>query len=1157
MVPVSRHFIPPRVAPRLPRDFAALLILAAMPLFPSLSYAQSSTARNATASSASDLSKENQSFVAASAGEIQNILRGNPGLMIELKHWVAREATEQGRLISESDLSDLAIRERLSEDTKFRAVATELLQRYGYLMPVVDPNSQLGHENELVLEERSKLVAQGRGSAACDPRTGASCATLVESTRDSSERSDGSPGLPPDSLPAEPRGSQAPVRPNGGSVETTANRPTQDGEFTREDRAGVSSNSPTLESALIPAAEAARSGSFVPGANNRPGREVEALGDASADLQPENSDSILSADSNTSPQPGEHRVADMGRGADFNAHGMVAASDPYSDIPAFREMYMQASPELGVPTRFGIDVFQHRTQNSQIVPMDLPVGPEYVVGPGDSLAIDLWGGVSQRLYRAVDREGRVSLPEVGPVLVSGKSLGEVQQSVQQVLRTQFRDVSADVSLARLRTVRVYVVGDVEHPGAYDVSSLSTPLNALFLAGGPTDRGSLRIVQHFRGKQLVQDVDLYALLLHGMNSDLARLENGDTVLVPPIGMGVTVEGMVRRPAIYELRAEKNLAEVLKLAGGVLPSAALDHIEVERLEDHKKRTMVSLSVPALQGESELEKQLESFAVHDKDVIRLFPIASFNHEAVYLEGHVLRPGRYAYRNGMKFSDVVAGYSDLMPEPAEKYAEIIHLNPPKYSPSVDSFNLGDVFANRAPAPALKPMDTIRIFGKYDFESVPAISVWGEVRRPGSYRTSGETRVSDAVHFAGGTTPDALMNTAQIFRTQADSTLTVFSIDLQQALLGDAAANIVLQPRDRIVVHRNPAKVDPPSVYVKGEISSPGRYPLTAGMRVSDLIRVGGGLRRSADQDIASLTEFRVGDAQQVVGDHRSVNLIAALAGDFESDFALRDGDTLTIRKISGWDDRGASISVRGEVRHPGTFGIEPGERLSTVIERAGGFAESAYPYGVVLERFEVRDQEERSQRSLIQRVQEEQQSLNQLPDNDSNQKATKLAAIAQWQHELDNLESNPPIGRLVIHISSNMRAWRHTSEDVPVRAGDVLIVPKTPNFVLVSGQVYNPTAIAFRPGRSAGWYLLQGGGPTHIADKKAIFVVRADGEVVTSQGPGFIWSRDPLREALQPGDMVVVPEKAIGRSIAWQSVFLAGQVASSVVTAAFIATH
>ena len=1175
---IARHFSPNSVSRRgVSRDVAVFLLFLAGPLFPSLSFAQAAPPRDTRAASASDLSKENQSFVAAAEVDIENILRTNPGLMIELKHWMAREATEQGQLISESDLSDLTIRERLHEDTKFRAVATQLLQRYGYLTPKVDPESQMGHENELVLEERSKLIAQEHVAATCDPRIDVHCPSVIESTRDSGERSgdrsserfnETPAAQPPDSQPVKPRDSEAPARPNGGSVETTSNHPPQDEEFSREIWPGAESNSvqPNLQSqpAMMPLAADAHGG-LMPGGDSRAERQGESPTDVSPEFQRDRSDADLFAerkastpkDESTADDSSRYRAEDMERGADFNSHGMVATPDPYSDIPSLREMYMQASPETGPPRRFGVDVFRHRSQNSQNIPMDLPVGPDYVVGPGDSLAIDLWGGVSQRLNRAVDREGRVSLPEVGPVLVSGKSLGEVQQTVQQALRTQFREVSADVSLARLRTVRIYVVGDVEHPGAYDVSSLSTPLNALFLAGGPTERGSLRIVKHYRGQELVEDVDLYALLLHGMKSDLARLENGDTVLVPPIGAGVTVEGMVRRPAIYELRAEKNLADVLQLAGGILPSAALDHIEIERLVDHAKRTMVSLSVSEVEGANDAQKQLESFAVQDKDIIRLFPIASYNQEAVYLEGHVLRPGRYAYRDGMKFSDVVTAFSDLMPEPAEKYAEIIHLNPPNYRPSVESFNLGDIFANRAPAPVLKPMDTIRIFGKYDFESAPTVSVWGEVRRPGSYRTSGEIHLSDALHVAGGTTPDALMSTAQIFRTQADSTLKVFSADLQQALSGDAAANIVLQPRDRIVVHRNPAKVDPPVVYVKGEISSPGRYPLTTGMRVSDLIRVGGGLRRSADPETASLTEFRVAGAAEVVGDERSVNIAAALAGDFGRDLALRDGDTLTIRKISGWDDRGASISVRGEVRHPGTFGIEPGERLSSVIERAGGFSSSAYPYGAIFQRFEVRDQEERSQRSLIQRVQEEQQSLNQLPDGDSNQKTAKLAAIAQWQHVLDNLESNPPIGRLVIHINSNIGAWRNTNEDIAVRAGDVLIVPKAPNFVLVSGQVYNPTAIAYRPGRSARWYLNQGGGPTHIADKKAIFVIRADGAVLGSQGSDSLWKGDALRTSLQPGDTVVVPEKAVGRSIAWQSVFLAGQVASSVVSAAFIAVH
>ena len=246
---------------------------------------------------------------------------------------------------------------------------------------------------------------------------------------------------------------------------------------------------------------------------------------------------------------------------------------------------MQASAKPRTLERFGLDVFQNQSEDDTAIPMDLPVGPDYVVGPGDTLAIDVWGGISQRVFRTVDRAGRVSLPEAGPVLVSGRTLGEVQENVQQLLRTQFRDVSADVSLSKLRTVRVYVVGDVAEPGAYDISSLSTPLNALFAAGGVTQNGSLRDLQHYRGQQLVQEVDAYDLLLHGIRSDMKRLENGDTLRVPPIGPQVTIEGMVRRPAIYELHGETSLADALELAGGILPAAALQHIEVQRLESHK--------------------------------------------------------------------------------------------------------------------------------------------------------------------------------------------------------------------------------------------------------------------------------------------------------------------------------------------------------------------------------------------------------------------------------------------------------------------------------------------------------------------------------------------------------------------------------------------
>ena len=314
--------------------------------------------------------------------------------------------------------------------------------------------------------------------------------------------------------------------------------------------------------------------------------------------------------------------------------------NPYADVPSLYDLYSQYSGRPAVLQRFGSEIFQTGTGNLDRLPMDMPVGPEYVLGPGDGLTIQLWGGVSERLVRVVDRQGRVALPETGSLEVSGKSLGEVQHLVQTALQTEFRDVQADVSLSRLRSVRIFVVGDVERPGAYDVSSLSTPLNAVFMAGGPTSAGSLRIIEHRRGTQLLQTTDVYDLLLHGVRSDLQGLQAGDTVRVPPLGSEVTVEGMVRRPAIYELDGEKNLSQVLELAGGVLQSGTLRHVDVERTEAHQSRSMLRLDIPEDNNKEAVTKALDDFAIQDGDKVKITPILPYADKTVYLEGHASVP-------------------------------------------------------------------------------------------------------------------------------------------------------------------------------------------------------------------------------------------------------------------------------------------------------------------------------------------------------------------------------------------------------------------------------------------------------------------------------------------------------------------------------------
>ena len=1174
----------------------------------------------------SDLGRVNLGRVAASAAQIKGILIQDPGLMLQLKLWVAKDASDHGQIVGERDLADDAIFQRLDTDIEFRSVATQLVQQYGYLVPKVNPDSEAGREQALLIQERVKWLAQdeetqrqaqhtvetdelqklracaGGAAGDCGQPLPASASpagvSKLQATAQSAEQVEGPPepflpNVPQESVPAFPSGpNNSPqqfqlTQDNNGAVENAS--PFDFGLGT-----GSGQKQPNAPDGFGGGVAPAGFGNSNSGSGWGPGSQSTGMGgdflrfaQAGFSMSGDFNDGLGVQGNGTFPlargafDESVYTATKPSAGLDAvspaNPAGtpvspslrmnrpspqpptiepvLTRVPDPYRDIPSLYDMYLQASPHTATLQPFGAQVFENGIRDPQLIPTDLPANGDYVVGPGDGLAIDLWGSVSQRFYRTVDREGRVSLPEVGPVLVSGKSLADAQQYVQQVLRTQFREVSADVTLAKLRTIRIYEVGEVANPGAYDISSLSTPLNALFAAGGPTTRGSLRIVKHYRGNQLVQTVDLYDLLLHGVKSGIDQLENGDTVLVPPAGPEVSVEGMVRRPAIYELKDEKTLASVLELAGGLLPAATLRHIEVQRLVTHEKQTMLSLDIPETDDNAEATQKLESFQVQDGDRIRIFPIAPYSEDAVYVEGHVLRPGRYSYRKGMRVTDLITSYKDVLPEPAGQYAEIIRLNPPDFHPSVEGFDLAQALENPSTAPVLQALDTVRLFGKYDFENPPVVSVLGDVRAPGTYQTSGQIHLSDAVHLARGLEPDAQTDDAQIFRPLPDGRLTIFSVNLSEALAGVPSANIALEPRDRVLIHRSPDSIQPASVYVEGAVGRPGRYPLTTNMTVADVIKASGGLAPGADPQTADLTTYRwVGDAK-VTGEREAISIAAAMSGESQANVPLHNGDVVTIRQLPGWSDLGASISVRGEVKNPGSYGIRPGERLSSVLERAEGFQPDAYPYGAVLQRVQVRELEAKQQDELILRVKDAEDGLDTLPDSTPQQKQEKEAVLAQYHSTLLQLTSTEPLGRVDIEISSDIKRWKNSSADIEVQGGDVLFIPKRPSYVMVTGQVFNPTAISYHPGKSAKWYLSQAGGPTTVANKKAVFVIRADGSVLgTKEG---LWSGDSLDAALRPGDTVVVPEKALGGGVQWQTLFTSASIASSIVSTVFIAAH
>jgi protein involved in polysaccharide export with SLBB domain len=780
-------------------------------------------------------------------------------------------------------------------------------------------------------------------------------------------------------------------------------------------------------------------------------------------------DSIIRAAGGAAPSDAQTSTPSKGSQQNITDHPEVLRLPTPYNLLSLRDLYTQVPQDDSKLKRFGSEMFLNREGSSggrsavgpKDIPIDLPVGPDYVLGSGDGLSIDLWGGVSQSFTRIIDREGKIALPEAGTIVVAGQTLQRAQTIIEDALKQQYRNVRVDITIARLRTVRIYVVGDVQRPGAYDLSSLSTPLNALYAAGGPTSVGSLRILRHMRGSQLIREVDLYDFLLHGKRMDDERLEAGDTLLVPPAGPQVAVYGMIKRPAIYELKGNANLSEVLDDAGGATVAAALSHITIERIQPNQQRETLTLDLPSTDAEKSSLQAIASFTVKDGDRVYVAPILPYSERVIYMEGHVVRPGRLSYRDGMQLGDVLRSYQDLLPEPAAR-GDVIRLVGPDLHPETIPFQVPDVLIGNGNF-ALQPFDTIRIYGRYE--------------------------------------------------------------------------------------------VDSPKVVIRGEVLRPGSYPLSQGMTVAQLVKMAGGFKRDALLESADLTSYTVQGEKKIVSQRTSIEIGAAVNTDRSSaDVPLKPGDVLTIHQISGWNDIGASITLKGEVTYPGNYGLQEGEHLSSVLLRAGGFRGTAYPDGAVLVRTEVKDLEAKSRAELIRQIETTSASANLQPNLTGQDQSGALKAAAAQQNEmLQRLRSEPVVGRLVIHVSADISSWANTPADIEMRTGDVLTVPKRPGFVLISGQVYNSTALTFVPDKEAAWYLRRAGGTNDVANRKEIFVIRANGTVVGRRSVTW-YTGNVLSTKLNPGDVIVVPQRVIG-SLFWRNLLTVAQLSSSIAITAAVA--
>jgi len=692
---------------------------------------------------------------------------------------------------------------------------------------------------------------------------------------------------------------------------------------------------------------------------------------------------------------------------------------------------------------FGYDLFK-RTDRTFAPVTDIPVPQEYVVGPGDTLRLQLLGSTRGDHVLIVDRDGAVNLPDLGRVEVAGLHFDDARAVIQDRVESEMIGTRASVTMGELRSIRVFVLGDAERPGSYLVSGFSTITNALYMSGGIKTIGSLRNIQLKRSGRLVGRLDLYDLLLNGDTSDDARLQPGDVIFIPPVGMTVGIGGEVNRPAIYEVTGSATVGDVLRLAGGLTPEADQQASRLERIDDRRVRTVMDVN---------LGSSTRNTAVRSGDTLYVPRVRPTLTGSVLLEGHVYHPGSYEYRPGTRLSDVLTDVEQLKPDADLNYVLIRRERAGDRHVSVISANL--TAALRAPGTASDPLLAER----------------------------------DRIH--------------------------VFDTATSRARVVDP----LIEELERQGTPEVPSAI----ASIAGRIKVPGSYPLEPGMRISDLVRAGGGLDVSAYRNDAELTRYEIIGGEKRDATVIDVDLHRALSGDPEADIELRSFDVLVVKEISEWSEL-EYVTLEGEFRFPGSYPIKRGETLRSVIDRAGGLTELAFIEGSVFTRFDLREREQKQLQVLAERLQRDLAALALQAAQSSPQGATQAGeAVAIGQGLLADLRDTQAVGRLVINLEEVLRDAPGSARDIVLRNGDRLAIPKRAQEVTVIGEVQTLTSHLYNSDLARDDYIAQSGGTTQKADKSRIFVIRADGSV--DAGYSNNWFARASDSEIRPGDTIVVP--------------------------------
>jgi protein involved in polysaccharide export with SLBB domain len=755
---------------------------------------------------------------------------------------------------------------------------------------------------------------------------------------------------------------------------------------------------------------------------------------------------------------------------------------------------------------YGAKLF--RNPPSTFAPLNLvPVTPDYVIGPGDELLVQVWGQLTLNGRFTVDRSGAIYIPQVGTLHVAGLPFSQIQENLKTQIGRVFRNFDLNVNMGQLRSIQVFVVGQARRPGSYTISSLSTLINALFVTGGPTPQGSMRHIQLKRGGRVVVDFDLYDLLLRGDKSKDAQLLPGDVIYIPPVGPQVAVAGSVNSPAIYELRSADSTTagEALEMAAGVTSVASGQTLRLERVDEHRMRSMTQIS---------LDAQGKATVLRDGDLLELIAVVSQYKDAVTLRGNVANPGRYTWKAGMHVHDLLPNKDALITR--EYWLKRSQLGQPilTYIPTclpttpfgIPGLRYGIPFGDEGENPNWR----------YSSTRNPNL-----IGLPFGNGESGSYPTSDGATDGG--LDCAPIPESETAASGINDRFTPYSAPRTSATAGSNSAGSGVLANGMAQNSGNSNLMSATSASVGSTSvasSSAGQFKPRNDIKLSepDIDWSYAVIERQSKENLTtSLLPFNLGKL--------------VLEGDASQNLELLPGDVVTI--FSKADIRVPQaqqtryVRLEGEVVSSGVYSVLPGETLRHLVERAGGVTADAYLYGSEFTRESTRRVQQQRLNEYIDQI------ALQVSANATNNfgralnvsdSAAATAAAQQNQSVISSLRQIQATGRIVLELPVDANNVSQLP-DMPLEDGDRLIVPRIPSTVNVEGAVYNQNSFVFDPTRRVGSYIRLAGGANRDADTSRAYVIRASGSVLSKQYSSSLIGNNFDSLHIYPGDTVVVP--------------------------------